>query len=590
MRKKNSFLLMINLTVVGIVSAVIVFLSILFFYYLYSVNNKSAMDTLNKDMSQIDQELTNIIENLYNVTGQLASDVQLGQATEDFYSDNIEDTVQGKKMMDYILNNAMAMNSSIENITLCSRKSILQYNNYSLDKKNNMERTVNQEWYKKLLKDEVTWVFDKNSLYTNKLDCGQYFFCATKFKNKFYQNRTEEDRIVIVTFQMSSLEKLMRNTAKFKDLNLVLFNGKTRDVIYNIGTGVLYKKITEDWIKTGITDMGNYRKNFIILNSTNHLTNWQLQGFVEQSVYQKMIYPIQTWLVLVISLVLVVSISMSIIIFRNISKPLKNVVQGMEAVGKQDFYKIQDIGKYREIDQLVTTFNQMSHRIQELIVNIALKEREKRKEEFRVLESQINPHFIYNTLEAIRWVAIMNNSQSTADAIKSFVKFLRISLSEGQELITVKQEIELTEEYIRIMVFRNNYNVEFSYEIEEQVKGLYTLKMVLQPLIENCFIHAFDKEQRHSKIRIRCYIGEKEIYSGDKYMIMEVEDNGRGMDYKKIVELDNPLVTGIGIHNIDGRIKIWHGKEYGLTVENRVGGGGTTVKISQPVMLERRER
>lgn len=578
MKKKRSFLVVVNLSVVGIVCGVILLVSILFFCYLYGINDKNTMDTLNKDLSQIDQELTKNVEEVHNITSQLAADVQLGQAMEKYYSGSIEDSVEGKKMLDYIMSNAITMNSSIENITLCSRNDMVQYNNYSLNKQNNMAEVIREQWYKELLVDKVSWVFDASHSYTSgAADQQQYFFCATKFKNKFYQNRSDENRIVIVTFQLKILETLMDNTADLKKINLLLYDPADRNIIYNKGVTRRYRDITKDW-EAEYVQHPEMNKMFITLENTNSLTKWNLEGFVDRSVYMAMVYPIQGWILGVIIFVLVISVIMSVLIFRTISRPLKNVVQGMDDLGNQDFYMIQDTGQYRETDQLITTFNHMSERIQGLILNIEQKAKEKRKEEFRVLESQINPHFIYNTLEAIRWVALMNNSKPTAEVISSFVKFLRITLSGGKELISVDKEIEVTKEYIKIMVFRNNYNIEFTYEIEERVRQLYTLKMVLQPLVENCFIHAFDKEQKYPKILIRCYIDEQD------YMIMEVRDNGKGLNCKSQASADKPLLTGIGIHNIDERIKIWHGNKYGLTIES-LPMGGTVVRLLQPIMV-----
>lgn len=580
MKKRKSFLVMINTAMIGIVSMAILSVSFIFLYYLYHMASNDVINTLNKDLRQIDQQLTKDVETVFDVTNRLACDVELGKAVESFHSDSLYENVEGKRMLDYILQNTIAMNQSISSVEIADGNKIIRYNKYGRNGQGDIRLIKNQNWYEELLEDSLSWIFEPDNRDSTEKSGSGHFLCATKFKTKFYQKREDESRIVIVSFQLNELEKLIQNTANFKNMNVMLYDNTRKEVIYSMGISDKYNKLIGQWDESGLDVIEKKAGNFIILKESNKVSGWTVIGCVERSVYKNMIYPVQTWLVLVIVLILAGTILISILILKNVSRPLKNVVKGMEDLGKQDFYSLAETGEYVEFEQLINTFNKMSEQIQELIVNIGQKEREKRREEFKVLEYQINPHFIYNTLDGIRWMALMNNSKPAAEIIGSFSNFLRLSLSKGKELIPVAKEIELTKEYVNIMIFRNNIEVKTEYDIDADASRLYTLKMVLQPVVENCFIHAFDKTIAKPVIKIRCY-----TYS--TALIMEVIDNGKGFNGQR-EQSEKGILTGLGINNIDERIKIWHGYNYGIQIE-AIRDGGTKVTVLQPIISEIKE-
>lgn len=572
MGKRKSFIITLNIIVAGMVTLGILSTSLLFFYYLYQMTSEEAMNTLKKDLEQITSQLDRSAQQMVDLTNSLACDVELGKAIEKFYGDDLEESVEGKRMMDYIMQNAVSMNPYIVNIVVTKEDEMVQYNKYGINILEDINEIKGEEWYDGLMQDQIMQVFEVRDL---EQDGEVYFTCATKFKAKFYENREDENRLVITTFQLEELENLIRSTAELKNINLLLFDQEKQQIIYNIAVCEAYENMFVQWGKQNVQEFEEIDHHFVTLTSQNELTGWMLMGFVEKPVYQQTISSISPWLLVVVSLILIGSVSVSLLIFKSISKPLKNVMKGMEDVGKQDFYSLKETGQYIEFEQLVRSFNKMSAQIKHLIADIEQKEYEKRIEEFKALEYQINPHFIYNTLDGIRWVALMNHSKPTAEIIGSFSNFLRLTLSEGQELVQVQREIEITREYIKIMIFRNNMNVKIEYEISDAVKELYTLKLVLQPVVENCFIHAFDHTTIDPVIKICSYIR-------DSVLFMEVSDNGKGIQEGK-ASGENQILTGIGINNIDERIKLWHGREYGLSMEP-LAEGGTKVTLRQPVI------
>lgn len=580
--RKKSFLLMFNISVIGIVIAVAISISLLFFFTIYKTNEEVAAQELDSHLNQIDIVLTQEIESIYNVTGNLAEDFQLGEAVENYYSGNLQKKVDGKRMIDYILYKAMDLNFCVESITLVSGEQIVQTGRYSLDNNKLTENIFQETWYTQLLNDEIQWAFGADPGFFEYSEGEGYYYCATKFRNKYYQNRAEESRIVVVTSQLNR-NSWIEQLSELYHINFLLYTPEVGRILYKRGVDKEFNELTESW-GTKVGTFSQLDSNFVMLQRTNLPSGWELRGFVKHATYDAMVYKIQNGLILLLLLVLIVDILISITLTQNCIKPLKKVMKGMEDIGEQNFYLLNEKGQYWEINQLVSTFNYMSNQIQELLSSIAEKEKEKQKMEFRVLENQINPHFIYNTLDATRWVAQINNDKTTASMISSLSRVLRIALSEGREVIPVEQEIIFTQEYLKIMIFRSNYNVSLNYAIDENAGRLLTLKMVLQPLVENCLIHAFTNKPPDATIDIRCTVHENKL-------IMIIEDNGSGIQFSKDknhrTRHNNSLLAGIGLHNIERRIQLRYGSQYGITIQ-AIPERGTRVIVSQPILQEER--
>ena len=236
------------------------------------------------------------------------------------------------------------------------------------------------------------------------------------------------------------------------------------------------------------------------------------------------------------------------------------------------------VGGSYEIRHLGTSIQNMATQIRRLMDDIVAEHESKRKNEFDVLQSQINPHFLYNTLDIIVW---MIENEKQADAVKvvtALARFFRISLSRGKSIITVRDESEHVRNYLTIqhMRFKNR----FTYEIEadEEVMDLASVKLILQPLVENAIYHGMEFMDGDGEIRIRVYRDGDDLY-------MKVSDNGLGMTTEQIEKMfsDRKHVasksgSGIGVRNVNERIRLYFGMDYGLSIESELDEG-TTVTI-----------
>ena len=265
-------------------------------------------------------------------------------------------------------------------------------------------------------------------------------------------------------------------------------------------------------------------------------------------------------------------------IVRGITEPIQRLCEAAQAAGSGDFAIRAQDEELDELSVLNSSFNQMVEEIGHLVEDIRVEELNLRAAELRVLQEQINPHFLYNTLDIIVW---MIENEKQADAVKvvtALARFFRISLSRGKSIIPVRDELEHVRNYLMIqhMRFKNR----FTYEIEadEDVMELASVKLILQPLVENAVYHGMEFMDGDGEIRIRVYRDGEDLY-------MRVSDNGLGMTKEQVEGMftDKPHVksgsgSGIGVRNVNERIRLYFGQEYGLSIESELDEG-TVVTI-----------
>ncbi|MEG2957551.1 MAG: sensor histidine kinase, partial [Christensenellaceae bacterium] len=214
--------------------------------------------------------------------------------------------------------------------------------------------------------------------------------------------------------------------------------------------------------------------------------------------------------------------------------------------------------------------------IHELMLRIKSEERQKRKAELNFLQAQINPHFLYNTLDSIVWMAETNH-KDVVKMTESLAKLFRLSLSKGKEIIKIRDEVSHVENYLIIQKMRYTNKFDFKIDVEEQILDMQTLKLILQPLVENAIYHGIKNTRHKGNILIKGRLVMDNV-------LLQVMDDGAGIEHTKAAMLlsdDNK--KGIGIKNVDERIKLYYGEQYGLEI-NSERDIGTVVDIWIPAL------
>jgi two-component system sensor histidine kinase YesM len=267
---------------------------------------------------------------------------------------------------------------------------------------------------------------------------------------------------------------------------------------------------------------------------------------------------------------------------RRITKPIGVMMDQMKEVEAGNLDVMVESNVYNELDDLSESFNHMVYQIRKLMDDIVTVEHNKNELELEVLHAQINPHFLYNTLNTIRWMAKIKGEDSISDALVALVKLLRVSISFGNNMIMLQDEVEYIENYILIQKLRFNQLFEIQYDIKDEHKKLYIPKLILQPIVENSLIYGSDEaEKREEPIVIKIFTRETE-----DHIEIVVKDNGKGIE-KEV--LDNIFkqeqninrFSKVGLNNVNQRLKLYLGEAYGLQIISAVGVG-TTVIIHVP--------
>jgi len=234
-----------------------------------------------------------------------------------------------------------------------------------------------------------------------------------------------------------------------------------------------------------------------------------------------------------------------------------------------------------EIFYLGQTYNLMLDTIKDLIDQISVTEEQKRKAYLQVLQAQINPHFLYNTLASLRWLAQKQGAVDVADYIDCLSTFFRISLSEGAEKISLENEVIHAESYLKIQQFRYSDKVFYQFDVDQSAHSIEVPKLILQPLIENAIYHGLKAEKRLGTIEIQCK-------NQDNHLLITVTDDGIGMTEERLNRLRSNLDHNIfednyGLNNLNQRLKLHYGEDAKLTIQSH-HHQGTTVEITIPIL------
>ncbi|NWL90321.1 two-component sensor histidine kinase [Paenibacillus sp. 79R4] len=258
-----------------------------------------------------------------------------------------------------------------------------------------------------------------------------------------------------------------------------------------------------------------------------------------------------------------------------ITKRIERLLSQIRKVERGDFQvSVKPMG-HDEIGQLSFAFNKMASKIENLIEDVYVKEISMKEAELNTLQAQINPHFLYNTLASISSLALKEGGTQVYKMVSYLAKYYRVSLNKGKRIILIHQEIELVKNYISIQEIRFRGMLHMHYDLDEQLFKYKTIKLILQPFIENCIHHAICDE---SGINIIV-----KVYSDGNDIVFQIIDDGAGMSSRHVEEAFQKAnnLSGYGIKNVNDRLQLTYGERYGVSIFSRIGIG-TTVTLRIP--------
>ncbi len=420
-------------------------------------------------------------------------------------------------------------------------------------------------------------------------------------------------RIVIGNENWSNSEEKLKDENPYEQIKEVKIKFNS---LYNITTTVSNKKRIKAVIKTlgtledrvddiiaNVEETGHYDENMVMLDMNIRILTELIQEKIQEYIYyeassleimrqnisQDASFTLQITS-LVFLIILICSWALSKILGREITTPIAELCRSTARVAKGDFKVRVSVDSGDELDLLAESFNSMVDEISSLVDDIKIEQKNLRATELKLLQAQINPHFLYNTLDTIIWLAEDNQKEQITDMVSSLSDFFRTTLSKGKDFITIEEEESHIKSYLEIQQFRYRDILTYEIDISENIRSYLILKLTLQPIIENALYHGLKNKRGLGRINVTGVMKKDRIE-------ITVKDNGIGMDEGTLARLNRIIrgeepddsQHGFGMANVQQRIELNFGMKYGMHIESTYGIG-TAVIVTIPIIPQMDEK
>ena len=524
----------------------ILFLSSIFYYTSkYIIMNKE-IEYTNKNVMSTSRYITLYVEKLQNIINLLSVNADVRNFLT-LGNNNSKKSIE--KMVYSILDN----NKGIKNITVIGKNGSI----ISSDKNNDMKISANmmkEKWYVDAINNSDMPVFnpvrkDEDS----SMNSNSWFLSISRdIKN----SKGENLGVIVFDIKYEMFERYLRSNAFGRQSDSIIIDNHGNVIYYRDVKCFADKKCLEKFSEK------NKNKDTYLYETQIENTNWNLRSLANTNDLVTLKKNFSHIVIIIFLFSLAFSSIITFIVITKILKPLiklENHMQNFEN-NLREFHLSEKTGY--EIQNLVEHFNVMVEKIKYL-----------REYEIKALHSQINPHFLYNTLDTIIWMAEFEDNEKVISITKSLANYFRLSLSNGHEKIPLKDEIMHTKEYLFIQKQRYEDKLSYFFNIEdERLLSIEVPKIIIQPIVENSIYHGIKNLSGNGIITI-------DVYRENSTVNISVKDNGIG--FEKAKQFKKSKTGGVGFQNVDKRIKFYYGKNYGVFInkDNKTEGAEVIIKI-----------
>jgi two-component system sensor histidine kinase YesM len=448
---------------------------------------------------------------------------------------------------------------------------------------------VNEKWY-----IQATENIEKIQLFRKPVgrNINNVFqFCAddvVSMCKAVIDDKTGECLGVILIDMKLDIIKSVIESVKPGKTGFVYILDSNDEIVYAPVNDVVYR-IKDDWISNFNNEIIVKRikdKDYKLMSKTSNYTLWKAVGVFPLDESNRVLSYIKYYSFSVALFTLVLAGILAMVFTSSIANPITKLRRLMKRTEDGDF-NVFFKNKYTdEIGELGNSFNNMIQEIKNLIHLVQVEEKCKRKAEISILQAQIKPHFLYNTLDTIQWMAEEHGADDIIHVVNALTNLLRIGLSKGKEVIKVRDEIMHIESYLIIQKVRYEDKLDYEINIPEELMNLEVIKLILQPIVENAIYHGIKEKRGKGKITI-----EGKVI--DNKLCFTITDNGKGITQDKLKHINKILNgkspvkinIGFGIYNVNERIRLSYGEEFGIVFYS-TEDIGTKVEIWHPVINE----
>lgn len=399
--------------------------------------------------------------------------------------------------------------------------------------------------------------------------------------------------VILIDLKLRVISEAIKDVRLGKTGYVMVIDDKG-EVIFSPQVSLVDKMKTE-WFENASSssftkNIDGQQMQFIYRKSP--FSNWTTIGVFPTSEPVMEVQQINFYVISFLFIIVAFAIGASYYLSHSMTRPINQLNDFMNRVESGDLAIRYKGNRADEIGRLGNSFNTMLNKINKLISLIEIQGRQKREAELQTLQSQIKPHFLYNTLDTINWMARRKGAFDVADVVNALSQLFRIGLSKGKDIIPLQEEIKHIESYLKIQKARYKEKVTYTISIDPSLKHVPVIKLVLQPLVENAIYHGIKERRGPGHISVSATTKEG-------HLVLYVEDDGVGIPEERLLQLQESLATnfsslqetkektkiGYGLMNVQARIKLTYGEAYGLTIKS-VKGKGTNLKVNLPLTLD----
>ncbi|KRE58320.1 cache domain-containing sensor histidine kinase [Paenibacillus sp. Soil750] len=544
-----------------------------------------------KTLGQISEKTDMLLDDVIAVSNTFYLNDEINYAFTAEVQENSYEEVRLRSTFERLITNSIYSFGRLQfDVTLLGLNGLEQTTN-PLNKNIRVRDIVGEPWFQRAAeaKGRMLWITEPIPGLIRG-DDGRSTFHAVRISNRFESGAPTG--MVIISVNANTIRSLyegalddQREIVIVSDDGSIISAQANGAITTNIANRDYYKKIQHYDSGYFIDKEANAEQ--LISFQTIGKTGWKLVSYTPTKVVLRSLNQIQLIVSIVFIIVVLLSIGASYVMARRLAIPIKRLYRDFTRVETGDLSVRTPVHQDDEIGMLTRKFNEMVARLHELMVGITREQQQKRDAELKALQSQINPHFLYNTLTSIRFMLHKHDSDKVDSVIVALVKLLKQSISKHDELIPIEEEVSMLRNYMYIQQIRQGDRLEVHYEIDEEIMPFKMIKLILQPLVENAIFHGLEAKLGKGTLWIGGYMQEGDIW-------FEIRDDGVGMKSESAIngwleprsdEEAGQTSHGGGLRNVHERIQLYYGVKYGVHVESEQGVG-TRIRVCLPALYK----
>ena len=467
------------------------------------------------------------------------------------------------------LYNLLQYDKNIATISIYTNNSVI-HKGPNINRISKVYRYENEEWFKRIKENDGLQLIDTYKSHINPFSNEQIIFLGRALKN---MNENRYIGMIIIELKTGFLDDIIKEFDFTNNVSILLM-----DDSYNL----IYNK-SSDGEKINVSEIlhGKSKNNYFIISSKSSFTDWNLFYILPYKSIFNELYFLQYFFTTISAASILFTLFISNLVSYRISGRVKNILSAMNKAQNGIFDITIDDKETDELSLISEAFNKTMKKIRKIIDDVYISELKHKEAQLDYLQRQINPHFIYNTLENIKMLGVINDQEEIVTTAEALGKLLRYNASGGRKNTSINEELSHVMSYLQIQKLRYGDKIKVNIDVHEDIRENDILKFTLQPLVENAVHHGIELKKGGGTITIRGYMKEGKA-------CIDIIDDGKGIPKEKLDELNSKLdiknsynKRSIGIFNVNERIKLFYGNPYGLSIKSDYNIG-TTVTITLP--------